>query len=447
MEKILFWFRRDLRLCDNPALAEAVKHGLMIPFVIVEEGLGGAAAWWLYHSLQSLNASLDGKLLFFKGDTQSIIEKLFYDTGAKSLYFNRVYEPWALAEEKKLLELFPLKVFNGSLLWEPDKILKSDGTPYKIFTHFYRKGCLTYPAQPRKPLGKSLVQIADFQNNTSIEDLHLLSKVAWYKKFEGQWEVGETSSQRRATSFINQSLDSYKTARDFPAKSSTSRLSAALHWGELSPNQLWYSAIEGRNPAEENLSHFLSELGWREFSYNLLYFNPDLPTKNFQPKFDNFPWSYDEKLLEAWKNGQTGYPLIDAGMRELWETGFMHNRVRMVTASLLVKNLRINWRAGERVFWDRLVDADLANNAAGWQWVAGSGADAAPYFRIFNPTTQAEKFDPDGLYIRKYLPEIAHLSNKEIFTPWIKGHYIKPIMDLDSSRKRALELFKDLEKG
>jgi deoxyribodipyrimidine photo-lyase len=243
-------------------------------------------------------------------------------------------------------------------------------------------------------------------------------------------------------------LYNYKVGRDFPSENYVSKLSPYLHFGEISPNQIWYNAIADRDIHEKNVDHFLSELGWREFSYNLLYHFPSLQVDNLNQKFDRFPWINDENLVKKWQNGETGFPIVDAGMRELWATGYMHNRVRMIVASFLVKNLLVHWHEGERWFWDCLVDADMANNAAGWQWVAGSGADAAPYFRIFNPVTQGIKFDPNGAYIRKYLPEIRHLPDEFLFKPWTfleKVNYPRPMVELDNSRKRSLEAFASLK--
>jgi len=271
------------------------------------------------------------------------------------------------------------------------------------------------------------------------------------------WNIGEIGANNRLTEFLNNGVENYKEGRNIPSKPFVSRLSPHLHFGEISPNQAWHAAKQKGD--DTNIDHFCSELGWREFSYTQLYFNPELPNKNLQAKFDLFPWDTDEKKLIAWQKGQTGIPMVDAGMRELWITGAMHNRVRMVVGSFLVKNLLLHWHHGERWFWDCLVDADLASNSASWQWIAGCGADAAPYFRIFNPVTQGQKFDSDGEYIRKYIPEISELPNKYLFNPWeapqeeldragvvIGKDYPKPIIDLKLSRQNALEAFKSLKK-
>jgi deoxyribodipyrimidine photo-lyase len=453
MGTVIHWFRQDLRLSDNPALFEAARTHRVLPIYILNDyeakNLGAVSKWWLHHSLNDLNTKLGNKLLVLKGDPKSILQDLSQKIAIEKVFWNRCYEPHNLKYDEEILAgNIPSQIFNGSLLWEPQDVLKDDGTPYKVFTPFYRRGCLGSQKTPRKPLGApNNLEIADHQ--LQGHDLDLLPKVRWDKKLEKHWHIGEESAHKRLNAFLEADLKNYKIGRDFPAMKYVSRLSPYLHFGEISPNQIWYSAIENRDINEKNLDHFLSELGWREFSYNLLYYFPDLQTKNLQKKFDAFPWNHRDDLLERWQKGQTGYPMVDAGMRELWETGYMHNRVRMIVGSFLVKNLLIHWHHGEKWFWNCLVDADMANNSAGWQWIAGCGADAAPYFRVFNPITQAEKFDPEGLYIRKYIPEISHLSNKEIFTPWIvrnKGNYPDPIVTIEESRKKALEAFEKIKK-
>lgn len=451
MTVAIHWFRQDLRLSDNPALFEASKTYNVLPIYILNDceskNLGGASKWWLHHSLSDLNAKLNNKLLVLKGDPKALLKDLIQRFKVEKVFWNRCYEPHNLRYDEEILAgNIPSQIFNGSLLWEPQDVLKDDGTPYKVFTPFYRRGCLGSQKTPRKPLPAPELEI--FNHQLPSHDLNLLPKVRWDKKLERYWTIGEESAKKRVNEFLQNNLSNYKLGRDFPATNFVSRLSPHLHFGEISPNQVWYSAIENRDINEKNLDHFLSELGWREFSYSLLYHFPDLQTQNLQQKFDVFPWDHREDFLERWQLGQTGYPIVDAGMRELWETGYMHNRVRMIVGSFLVKNLLIHWHHGEQWFWNCLVDADMANNSAGWQWIAGCGADAAPYFRVFNPVTQAEKFDPDGIYIRKYIPEISHLSNKEIFTPWIvrnKGNYPDPIVDLESSRKKALEAFEKIK--
>ena len=426
-DTVIHWFRQDLRLADNPALSAAAKEGDVIPVYILDDEnaaeykMGAASRWWLHQSLTRLNESLQGKLIIRKGKAELLLSKLIKQYSVKAVYWNRCYEPWRIKRDTKIKDLFKeqgvdTKSFNGSLLWEPWEVLKADGDPYKVFTPFYRKGCLNADT-PRKPLTKpKSLSLPDIDSETEIDDLNLLPKIPWHEQLEPHWQFGEQAAKKRLNKFIKNGLTGYKKGRDFPAKEHVSRLSPYLHWGELSPNQVWHAALE--HEAGPDREHFHSELAWREFSYSLLYHFPDLPKNNLQAKFDNFPWLDNESLLQAWQQGKTGYPIVDAGMRELWQTGYMHNRVRMIVGSFLVKNLLLHWHYGEAWFWDCLIDADLANNSASWQWIAGCGADAAPYFRVFNPVTQGKKFDSEGDYTRKYVPELAKLPDKYLYEPW-----------------------------
>ena len=467
--KVICWFRQDLRLADNPALFEAAKAGEVLPIYILDNvnskdnNRGDASNVWLHHSLNSLNTSLDSNLSFYFGDPLNIINKLCSEYSIENIYWNRCYEPWSIDRDtkiKKQLQSDGIKVssYNGSLLWEPQKVLKSDGSPYKVFTPFYRRGCLEHD-DPRRTLSKpeSLKLFSDIKYSVDLDQLDLLPKLPWGNKMISHWKVGEKFAHDDLSCFLNNGIKDYKEGRNFPAKKCVSKLSPRLHFGELSPNQVWYSVRKLKN--DKNVDHFCSELGWREFSYNLLYFNPDLPKKNLQSKFDNFPWENNNKKLSAWRKGKTGIPIVDAGMRQLWQTGYMHNRVRMVVGSFLVKNLLIDWREGEKWFWNCLIDADLANNSASWQWIAGCGADAAPYFRIFNPVTQGQKFDEDGKYVKEYVPELKNLPDKYLFKPWeapseilrkanitLGKDYPMPIVDLKLSREKALEAFSSLKK-
>ena len=349
--------------------------------------------------------------------------------------------------------------YNASLLWEPWTIKKDNGEPYKVFTPFYKKGCLG-SATPRPAIQKihTAAYVKDNVSSCTLENLQLLPGIDWDKMLEPHWDISEQGAQKCFIDFLDKGLEGYKEGRNFPAKENVSRLSPYLHFGHISPNQIWdeLSTLE----STIHTDHFRSELAWREFSYSQLYINPDLPKVNLQKKFDNFPWRDSAELLKKWQQGITGIPMVDAGMRELWQTGYMHNRVRMIVGSFLVKNLRLHWRHGERWFWDTLVDADLANNSASWQWIAGCGADAAPYFRIFNPVTQGQKFDPEGEYIRKYIPELCDLPNKYLFNPWeapdnilklarvqLGSTYPNPIVDLKQSRVDALSAFQSLKAG
>jgi deoxyribodipyrimidine photo-lyase len=461
----LFWFRQDLRLADNPGLIKAAQHDNLIAVYIEDPNIGSASQWWLHHSLTKLNESLGNKLNIYQGDPKQIIFKLINDYNLDAVYWNRCYEPWRIQMDSKLkADLKEKKVtcetFNASLLWEPMRILKNDKTYYKVFTPFYQNGCLKVD-RPRDPLRKPrAISFIKDKNSLVIADLRLLPKIEWYKSFEEHWDIGEKAAHEKLKHFLSYEIKSYKESRDFPARNSVSRLSPHLHLGEISPHQVWAAVQLKRlqSPIDSNnLDHFIRELCWREFSYYLLYHFPELPYKNFQNKFDRFPWQKKSSHLKAWQKGLTGYPIIDAGMRELWHTGYMHNRVRMIAGSFLVKNLLIDWREGEAWFSDCLVDADLANNSASWQWVAGSGADAAPYFRIFNPITQGEKFDPEGAYTKRFVPELKQLPNKYLFKPWeapgsvlkdagvkLGENYPFPIVDLQISRQTALQSFANL---
>ncbi|MDW3095367.1 MAG: deoxyribodipyrimidine photo-lyase [Gammaproteobacteria bacterium] len=465
---IIHWFRQDLRIADNPSLFEAAEQGVVLPIYILDEknsaehNMGDASRWWLHHSLIALNKSLNGKLSVFRGDPKKILIDLIEEHNIKAVYWNRCYEPWRTTRDahiKKVLKTHNTlsQSFNASLLWEPWENLKADGTPYKVFTPYYKNGCLK-GAPPRIPKQKPLkLKLLDSElKKSSVVDLNLLPEVRWDQKLEPHWNIGEAGAQDRLHEFIDNDLANYKTGRDYPALKSVSRLSPHLHFGEISPVQIWYVAKSIEDSDDQ--AHFLRELGWREFSHNLLYHFPDLPRKNLQKKFDQFPWLENKEYLQSWQRGQTGYPLVDAGMRQLWQTGYMHNRVRMIVGSFLVKNLLLHWHHGERWFWNCLVDADLANNSASWQWIAGCGADAAPYFRVFNPSTQGQKFDSSGEYTRQFVPELANLPNKYLFNPWeapddvlqkagviIGETYPAPIVDLKNSRIRALDAYKSLQ--
>ena len=463
----VMWFRQDLRLADNPALTNALEDGKTLPIFILDdlnskEHVNGAASkWWLHHSLIKLNKSLKNKLCFFVGNPIDILDEIHKQFEISNIFWSRCYEPWRIKRDKKIKKYFNdqnvnVNTFNGSLLWEPWNIAKKDGTPYKVFTPYYRKGCLNSD-KPRMPLPvPNLSNLISIDHDFKIEDLELMPKNNWYNKMTSLWSPGEEGALNKIEEFISNGLNNYKEGRNFPSNQNVSQLSPHLHFGEVSPNQVWYRAKtkEGKLGIKKDLDHFLSELGWREFSFNLLYHFPFLPKENLQKKFDNFPWDNDKDKLKKWQKGLTGYPIVDAGMQELWQTGYMHNRLRMVVGSFLVKNLLLHWHHGERWFWDCLIDADLASNSAGWQWIAGSGADAAPYFRIFNPITQGQKFDPDGKYTRKYLPVLNDMPDKFLFNPWeapedvlrsagvkLGENYPLPIVEIGSSRQKALEAF------
>lgn len=466
--RVLHWFRQDLRLSDNPALKAAQRIGPVIPAYILEDGeagewtMGGASRWWLHHSLMSLNASVGGKLVFGKGSAAALLVAWVQEKGITHVTWNRCYEPWRIERDKRIkarLQSLGVQVLteNGSLLWEPWEIAKSDGTPYKVFSAYYKRGCLTHFTPPRPP--QSTPRQPEWEKprlGVRLEDLALLPSLPWDAPLAKTWSIGEGAAKQQLKRFLKHGLSNYQVGRDRPADTAVSRLSPHLHFGEISPHTVWAAAkAEGQNT---NTTTFLSELGWREFSHYVLYHWPTLPTQPAQAKFAAFPWKRRPAALKAWQQGQTGIPIVDAGMRELWQTGYMHNRVRMIVASFLVKNLQIHWRDGARWFWDCLVDADLANNSASWQWVAGCGFDAAPYFRIFNPVTQAQKFDPDGEYIRQWVPELTKVPNRYLAAPWeapdavlntagvkLGAEYPQPIVDLAVSRQDALAAFASLK--
>ncbi len=469
---IIVWFRQDLRLKDNPALIAAHETGRpIIPLYILDDKnsgewkMGGASRWWLHQSLKSLGKSLNDSLVFDNGNPKDILKDIIKETNADSVYWNRCYEPWRIKRDKEIKQSlsddgFDVKSFNGALLFEPMDALKEDGTPYKVFTPFYKRGCLERNPEPRdvQPAPKKL-NLFEYKRK-ALDDLALMPNTNWYEQMENEWKPGEKGAQDTLKHFLENGLKGYKEGRNFPNQDNISRLSPYLHYGEISPYDVWHCARVAMvdRQCETDGAHFLSEIGWREFSNSLLYHFPHLPRKNLQEKFTDFPWKENEKYLKAWQTGQTGYPIVDAGMRELWQTGYMHNRLRMVVGSFLVKNLLLHWHHGEGWFWDTLLDADLANNSASWQWIAGCGADAAPYFRVFNPLTQGQKFDKTGEYVRRYVPELEKMPDKYLHNPWeapdnvleyagveLGKSYPKPIVNLKVSRERALEAFKSLK--
>ncbi len=457
---IIVWFRRDLRLTDNPALFHAVQTGApILPLYIDETNLerteGSASRLWLHHSLKSLTTDL-GDLVLRRGKASEIIPAMVKAIGATGVYWNRRYgrdrEIDAALKENLSANGIDARSFNGNLMSEPWEIkTKTSNAYYKVFSPYWR--AVLANIQLPEPLPKPKLTVFEGSaERLTLDELSLLpTRPDWGSKMMPGWRVGEDGAIAALSDFLSGPVNSYKADRDRADKpKGTSRLSPHLAFGEISPRQIWHAT----KMRDVDGAKFLSEVGWREFSYNLLYHNPDLRTQNFKPDFDGFPWSKNEVFLHAWQNGQTGYPFVDAGMRELWQTGYMHNRVRMVTASFLIKHLMIDWREGERWFWDTLFDADPANNTASWQWVAGSGADAAPYFRIFNPFGQGEKFDSDGDYVRKWVPELARLPKKFIHRPWdapalvlqeagvtLGGNYPRPIVDHKAAREAALSAY------
>ncbi len=479
------WFRNDLRINDNPALHHALEAGRpVIGLYILEESgphearLGGASRWWLHHSLAGLEESLSKigiPLVLRRGDAKDAAIDFCLETKAAAIVWNRRYDPHGIAVDKSvkaraIAEGLVAESFNASLLVEPWQIKTGAGGPFRVFTPFWK--ALRARGHPDAPVS-TLAGIPSGQNGArsghngtlwdsfALGELNLLPKRPdWAKGLQKTWVPGEAGAWERLKSFLDDGLSRYADERDRPAADATSMLSPHLRFGEISPRQIWHAAghyCAAQGISEKNLDKFLSELAWREFSYHLLFHNPDLPTSNYQSKFDVFPWADNRAAFKAWTSGKTGYPIVDAGMRELWHTGFMHNRVRMIVASFLIKHLMIDWRKGAAWFLDTLVDADIANNSAGWQWVAGSGADAAPYYRIFNPIIQGEKFDPHGAYTRRWVPELATMPDRYLFKPWqapeamlaeagvsLGKTYPRPIVDHDAARAKALDAFKSL---
>ncbi len=439
---IIVWFREDLRLDDNPALFTACQQAQhVIPIYIFDVKntgnwpLGAASRWWLERSLVSLQNELRTQrsdLLVFKGESGEVLNQVIKVSKACAVYWNRCYAPAQTERDKKI----KMKLKNsgveaislmGNLLIEPWKLFNKSNQPYKVFTPYWKRVkeelisqppaaydfATTIPSLP-KQLPESL----------PIEALNLYaSKIDWAQDFSDYWQPGVKGVEKAKSAFMDQDIFKYSDQRDIPDIDGTSRLSPHLHFGELSVNQLWleiYQSMQTQSCQNKEQSwSYLRQLAWRDFSQYLLFHFTHIDQQPFRPEFDAFPWQQDQALLEKWQQGQTGYPLIDAGMRQLWQTGWMHNRVRMVCASFLTKHLLIHWHQGAKWFWDTLVDADLANNSCGWQWVAGSGADAAPYFRIFNPMMQSKKFDPQGHYIRRWVTELSKLDTKFIHEPWL----------------------------
>jgi deoxyribodipyrimidine photo-lyase len=465
---VIVWFRADLRVADHPALHVAAETGrpLIAVFVLDEAGprsLGAASRWWLHHSLQGLKnelAELGIELVLRRGDAVDVLSELIETTGATTVVFSRAYEPGAVRQETRLNEELgervELRRRAGSLLFEPEQIASGSGKPYRVFTPFW-KACVA-SAAPRSPLPAptSLTPVeGSVPASESLSDWQLLpTKPDWSGGIAEAWTPGSACAARQLEQFTEDALTNYAADRDRPDLPGTSRLSPHLRFGEISPRQVWH-AIDATSDGKGKQA-YLRELGWRDFSHHLLFHWPDMADKPLRPEFEKFPWRDDEDALLAWQQGRTGYPIVDAGMRQLWHTGWMHNRVRMAAASFLVKHLLLPWQAGERWFWDTLVDADPANNTAGWQWVAGCGADAAPFFRIFNPILQGERFDPQGNYVRRWIPELADLPDKLVHQPWeaskkqreasgIGTDYPMRLVEHGKARQRALDAFEKIK--
>lgn len=463
---VIVWFRRDLRLADNPALNHALATGRrVLPIYVHDEGgaarpAGAASLWWLDGSLRALAADLSARgapLILRRGDSEAELRRLIAETGATTVFLNRLFEPGAWTRDADIAhglkaEGVDCRGFNGSLLARPGSVLTGSGGPYKVFTPFMKALLsVTVPPEPA-PAPTAIPGVRDVASD-ALDDWALKpTRPDWAKGFIGT--PGEAGAAAALTAFVKDGLKTYSRSRDIPGVDGTSRLSPHLHFGELSP---WRAAAAARAAADDGrvpdaeASKFVAQLGWRDFSAHLLHQFPAMADRAFRPEYDAMPWRHDPAGLAAWQRGQTGFPIVDAGMRQLWATGWMHNRVRMIVGSFLVKDLLIDWREGEDWFWKTLVDADPGNNIQNWQWIAGSGADAAPYFRVFNPVTQGEKFDADGRYVRKWVPELRGLPDRWLHAPWTAppeilrhagvrlGHdYPRPIVDHAEARLRAL---------
>ena len=467
MTTAIVWLRRDLRLADNPAIHAAVAgHASVLPVYIhapEEEAPwmpGAASRWWLHHSLAALDDALrerGASLYLAKGPSLESLRRLIKASGAVAVYWNRQYEPAALARDREIkqrlrAEGVAAQSYNSALLVEPWALATREGRPYRVFTPYWRAveahlaDTAPWPAPSRIPMPAA-------EGSLPLDALELRPRIAWDAGLRDAWRPGEEGAHALLREFVADSIGHYGERRDRPDVDGTSRLSPYLHAGELSPRQILaalrdHLPISGSQGFPSIAAPYVRELGWREFSYHLLFHHPDTPERSLNAQFERFPWREPTgDLLERWQQGHTGIPIVDAGMRQLWKTGWMHNRVRMLVASLLSKNLRIHWSHGARWFWDTLVDADLANNTQGWQWTAGCGADAAPFFRIFNPVVQALRFDPRGEYIRRWVPELRDLPAPLLHEPWrepgLLGRigYAAPMVDLASSRDEALAAY------
>jgi deoxyribodipyrimidine photo-lyase len=466
---VILWYRDDFRLSDHAPLRAAVASGApIIPLFVLDDEtpgpwrLGGASRWWLHHSLAALAADLsarDGRLVIRRGNAFAVISQLARECQAQALYCHRGYTPAEADLERRLWrelgDSLEVRRFRGRLLLEPEQVKTGAGEPFKVFTPFWR-ACLSLPEpEAPAPAPERLTPPPPEVTGLDLDDLALLPRTPdWAGGLRENWRPGEAGAWERLTAFLDAAVLGYAADRDLPGHPGTSRLSPHLHFGEISPRRVWH-AVRGLQAgcaaATKGGDAFLREVGWREFCQHLLHHWPRLPTEPFNSRFAHFPWREDEAALGAWRRGQTGYPLVDAGMRELWHTGWMHNRVRMVVASFLVKHLLVPWQRGQDWFWDTLVDADLANNAGSWQWVAGCGADAAPYFRIFNPVLQGQKFDARGDYVRRWVPELRRLPDQALHAPFAAGKaslaaagvrlgvdYPAPLVEHDFARQRAL---------
>ncbi|MEM6336598.1 MAG: deoxyribodipyrimidine photo-lyase [Bacteroidota bacterium] len=473
----LLWYRKDLRLTDHPALHAAIDRGepvipvfLWTPDDEGEWAPGEAHQWYLHHSLDALGEQLDAvgsKLIIRQGSSAlSVLRDLIEETGATAVYWSRHYTPPLSERDATLSDALiedgiEVQAHKGQLLFEPGDILTGNGDIYKVYTPFWKKlkSRQDEIADPL-PSPTSIPAPGSWPESAGLAGLDLLPTNDWAAQFTDYWTAGESDAQDRLDAFIRNGIEAYETDRDKPAIDGTSRLSPRFHLGELSPRYVWdqVRTYSGPGQRSKGVETFLKEIVWREFSYHLLYAHPETPLKPLKEKYEAFPWAEEyDAPLERWQRGETGYPIVDAGMRQLWAVGWMHNRVRMIVASFLIKDLLIPWQEGALWFWDCLVDADLASNTQGWQWTAGSGADASPFFRVFNPVSQGERYDPNGDYVREWVPELADLPKKLIHKPWeatdrqladagitLGETYPEPMVNHAQARERALEALKQI---
>lgn len=458
----IVWFRQDLRLTDHPSLARAIERGAAVVPVYIwapeEEGRwapGGAARVWLHHALADLDAQLRARglrLIIRRGPTGAAMDRLVRETGAGAIFWNRRYEPAVTARDARLKQEWRARGLdawsgNAALLVEPHEVCTQAGRPFQVFTPFWKAASARTFAPPVMVDGAALRAPESWPESLPLGALALQPQRGWDAGIRRAWDMSRAGVEARLRAFAAGAVAEYAEGRDFPDRDGTARLSPYLHWGQVGPREVAAAIARSGCGDTRGAVVFLKELGWREFAHHVLHHFPHTPEHPLKPQFETFPWRLDGDLFEAWARGRTGYPIVDAGMRQLWATGWMHNRVRMIAASFLVKHLLQPWSEGARWFWDTLVDADLANNTLGWQWTAGCGADAAPFFRIFNPITQGRKFDPAGCYIRQWVPELAAVPDRHVHAPWelhdtlAGGAYPPPMVDHAAARKAALAAF------
>jgi len=473
VDTTLVWLRQDLRLADNPALSTAAERGMVVPVYIWspdEEAPwapGAAARVWLHQSLNALDTSLQAlgsRLIIRHGPAEAALLALARETGATAIHWNRTYEPSAIARDKKIKAALTAngiraESFKANLIFEPWEVMTGEDCPYRVFTPYWN--AFQGHPEPAAPItAPDAIRAPDrWPESAPLDSLGLLPGISWDTGIREAWTPGEVSACERLDVFASELMTDYESRRDTPSRETTSLLSPHLHFGEISPREIWHTCKRAAGGRGKAALPFLRQIAWREFAHHVLYHFPHTTDAPMRPEFEKFPWRTDAKALRAWQRGRTGYPIVDAGMRQLWTTGWMHNRVRMIVASFLVKDLHLHWLEGARWFWDTLVDADLANNSFGWQWAAGCGADAAPYFRIFNPVLQGEKFDPTGDYVRRWVPELGALPAKWIHKPWetpstvladaglrLGENYPDPIVDHAQARAQALAFFAQIKK-